>query len=179
MLNLNNLLIMQNGVRNPKQIQDMIEFVKKGGIWTQDVLHGYAEKNNLRPSPVMEISLFPDNTLMIHDGHHRAIAVNLAGRKFLYDEEYIIRKWSYEEYSEVNFESKWVTPFDPRTHLRAADISYLKNNAMDIYKKSGAELAHQFILENKNKFFIAKNITTIEELSNLYLKDLNNDFKLR
>ena len=144
-LDLNKLYVMQDGVRAAEQIPGMIEFVKKGGVWTLQNLQHYANQHSLKPSPIMEISLFPDGKLMIHDGHHRAIATYLGGRTFLYPSEFWIRNWTYEDYTGINFAARWVTPFDPRTDLRSAEIYGFKSKAMKLFETAGEKTALDFI----------------------------------
>lgn len=169
MLSIDNLLVMQNGMRNLNQIPGMIDFVKSGGIWNSEALESYAKKHGLRVAPLMEIARFPDGKLMIHDGHHRGISVVLGGRKFIYPEEFVIVDWAYEDYVEINFDKRWVTPFDPRNFLRTPDIHVFKNKALDIAKTS-REQAEKFIRENQNIYVVDRKINYIKELAYEYEK---------
>lgn len=163
MINISDLIVMQYDVRNVKQIPSMVEFVRNGGIWNLDNLKSYATSNGLRAAPLMEISLFPDGKKMIHDGHHRAIATYLAGREFFYDEEFVTLQWNYSDYSDINFSKRWVTPFDPRTHLRDAEIFTFKNKALEIYQTSGEDAALEFI--KSHKYVKPRDIDYLPELA--------------
>jgi hypothetical protein len=165
-LDLNKLYVMQDGIRAAEQIPGMIEFVKSGGKWTLQNLQDYAHKHNLKPSPIMEISLFPDGKLMIHDGHHRAIATYLGGRYFLYPNEFWIRNWKYEDYTEINFSARWVTPFDPRTELRSPEIYGLKTKAMKLFDSIGENAALDFI--NQAVFTKPRDIYFLPEMVEKY-----------
>ena len=166
LLSLNNLYVMQDGVRAVEQIPKMIEFVKQGGVWSAQNLKNYAAANGLKSAPVMEISLFPDEVMMIHDGHHRAIATYLGGRNFLFPEEFVVRNWTYENYMGINFSSKWVTPFNPRTELRSAEIFVFKSRAMKLMELKGEDAAIDFI--KKTIYTKPRDINFLPEMAEKY-----------
>jgi hypothetical protein len=136
---------MQDDIRNATQIPSMINFIKNGGIWSLPSLTYYANVHNVKTSPLIEIASFPDGMMMIHDGHHRAVATYLGGRKFLHPEELRIKEWNYSNYLGINFATKWVTPFDPRTHVRNAEIFVFKSKVFDVLQKEGKDKAVDFV----------------------------------
>ena len=169
---LENLMVMQDDLRHPAQIPEMIEFVRQGGFWTQDVLANYAKNNQLtRICPLKEIIEFPDKKYMTHDGHHRLVSVYLGGRDYIREDEFVIKNWTYDDYLEINFPNNWVTPFDPRTEIRLAEIGKFKKHALDLSKKSPEE-AMNFIASNKSSYAKERNVFTIKCLADLYLKEI-------
>lgn len=163
MLGLEELLVIQDGLRNIPQIVTMIKFVKSGGFWTKDELQKYAVEHNIRVCPLIEIAKFPDGHHMIHDGTHRSVSVYLGGRKYLRDDEYVIRNWLYEDYMEISFENNWVTPFDPRTHIRVCDIGEYKKTVIEIAKRDKTE-ALNYIQQNKQKYLRERNCHGLKDL---------------
>lgn len=163
-MRISDLMILQDGLRNTPQVRAMIQFVRNGGFWTLEELQAYSKRLNVRVAPLMEIVQFPDGTRMVHDGHHRAIATVLGGRNCLRQDEYILKNWQYSDYENINFENRWVTPFDPKTEIRKADIFEFKNAALraaEIDPKKAVE----YILQNKNSYALPRKLFTIEQLA--------------
>lgn len=160
---LKDLMVMQSGLRNIDQIEGMIDFVEKGGFWTNEVLKHYALENNRKVCPLIEIVCFPNNQYMIHDGTHRSVSIYLAGRNYLRFDEYLVKKWTYQNYLEISFENNWVTPFDPRTEIKIADIGEFKKKALEISKIS-LEESINFIRNNKDLYIVPRTVHFIEDL---------------
>lgn len=152
MIDISVLIVMQDELRVPEQIEGMIAFVKSGGRWKLD---GY---------PIY-ISRFPDGAEMIHDGHHRIVATWIAGRQILHDGEYFLKEWTYEQYNSIFFERGYVTPHDPRTHVRTADFLAFKREALDIAAHKSPEEATTFIHANRHRFCRARKISKVSELA--------------
>lgn len=133
-MKLHDLIVMQQQLRHIECVPQMMEHVRCGGLWNREYLHSFAKKNNLRPSPLIQISKFNDGLFYLHDGHHRSVATRLGGRKEFYPEEYEIKTWTYEQYLNINFNIGFVTPFDPRTQCRKAELSHFKKKIRDIAK---------------------------------------------
>lgn len=167
-IELNKLMVMQDRLRHTAQITKMVEFVKNGGFWTQEVLRQFAVDNGLsRVCPVMEVIVLPDEHLMIHDGHHRAVSIWLAGRTYLRGDEYINKYWTFEDYLGVNFKNRWVTPFDPRTQIRIPDIGPFKKAALDLAAVN-EDAAREYIEKNKHQYVLDRNVFGIECLVKQY-----------
>lgn len=152
-MDIDQLFVMQESLRNPLQIPEMIDYVKHGGRWVASALESYGGKADM-----INISCFPDGKKMIHDGHHRVVATLLAGRSILYPEEYFVRDWMYEDYECINIESKYLTPHDPRIHVRLADFSDFRE------KLKKAESPIDFIKENPHMYRKNREIWTVREL---------------
>jgi hypothetical protein len=141
------LLVGQHGLRyTPEYLYRMMDFVADGGVWSEAALREYAGRHGLPPAPLIQLSLFPGepgrpDPLMVHDGHHRVVATHLAGRDLLYPQEYRVTRWTYEQYLEINFACGWVTPFDPRTHVRTADFVVWKRRVLEVARADSAAAA--------------------------------------
>ncbi len=134
MILLADLLVTHKSVRHWDDVQQMAEFVRRGGFWTLDVLKEYAESiGSKRVSPLIQISQFEDEQFFIHDGHHRSVSTHLGARNYLRDDEYEIKAWTYAEYLEINGELNWVTPFDPRDEVRLPDFASFQKEALRRY----------------------------------------------
>lgn len=169
-IGLDELTVLQDDLRHFSQMDSMIRFVADGEFWTLDKLALFAAKNGLlRVCPLIEIAAFPDGRLMVHDGHHRIIATHLGGRPFIRSSEFIIKHWDYENYMNINFSHKWVTPLDPRSEVRVADIALFKNTVLDILGSHGAEEARKFILENKASYVRTRMVSSVVDLTERYL----------
>ena len=169
-IGLDELTVLQDDLRHFSQMGEMIDFVRNGGFWTQEALNEFAIKTGIsRVCPLMEIAYFAeDERLMIHDGHHRAVATSFGGRDFLRSSEFTIKEWKYENYRNVNFANKWVTPLDPKKEIRFPDIGDFKKIALNILLTSEEE-ALRFILENKCLYARTRTVSSLAELRDRYL----------
>ena len=168
-IDISKILVMQDQLRHTAQVAGMIDFVMGGGFWTEDVLKAYAHSKNLkRACPLMEIIRFPDGHLMVHDGHHRIVAIYLGERDFLRNDEYVFKDWTYEDYLNINFANKWVTTFDPRDHIRIPDIGNFKKTALDL-AATDEKAAIEFIEQNKSSYIRPRNVNGVEDLVDKYV----------
>jgi hypothetical protein len=171
---LSDLIVMQQELRYPECLPQMIDHVKDGGLWDRAYLSSFAKANNLRQSPLIQISRFPDGLLFLHDGHHRSVASFLGGRKEYYPEEYQIKNWTYDQYSSINFDIGFVTPFDPRTQVRKADLASFKKKIKTLaaenqeYAREIVWLASKGLCEARDIYWEPRKIKTIAELAGIY-----------
>ncbi|RDJ35090.1 MAG: hypothetical protein DWQ19_09655 [Crenarchaeota archaeon] len=170
-IGLDELTVLQDSLRHFSQMDGMVDFVSRGNFWTQDKLNDFATERGLLRCPLIEIASFPDGRLMLHDGHHRAVATNLAGRDFFRSSEFVLKHWDYENYLNVNFDNKWVTPLNIKSEIRVADIGDFKKQALDVLANNGEEEAYKFIRENKKLYAKPRTISSIIELTDRYLMD--------
>jgi hypothetical protein len=161
---IKDLFISQESIRNTSQIPDMVDYIKNGGIMNTLSLSNYANLYNLKISPLINIIKFPDNKFMIHDGHHRCVAIYLAGREFLYPDEYIITEFEYEDYTTICFENGWLTPFDPLNEVREAEFYSFKEKVNKLYLVSEA-LALDYIAKNKDLYCHKRRFFSVKDLS--------------
>jgi hypothetical protein len=131
-MEIESLIPMQNSLREPEQVQEMMEFVRSGGFFTEETISSFLTDKRKDASKVFKLNpikvvRFEDARLYLHDGLHRSTAIWLAGRAVLDRREYVLEDWKYSEYLEINLADKWYTPFDPMTEVRIADfLSYKK-----------------------------------------------------
>jgi hypothetical protein len=151
MINVSELYVTQNGLRNLTQLEKMTHYVSDGGFFTQNCLSKNLSRG--RVSPLIEITLFEDGKHFIHDGHHRSASIVLGGRDFLDSTEYRIRNFNYEHYLEINLSASWMTPFDPRVEVRLANIFEYKTNVNALINEgSSNDDIFKYITENKHLY---------------------------
>jgi hypothetical protein len=112
MIKLDELIILQDGLRKIEQVKEMIDFVKAGGFYTEQALKDYAAKFPGEYNTLIAISQFPDKDKYVHDGHHRLVSIYLGGRDYIRDDEYELTQWTFEQYTNCNHELGFWTPFD-------------------------------------------------------------------
>jgi len=173
MLKLETLQVTQD-LRDYDQIDPMVAHVQSGGLFTTDVLEGFAKEQGLKTSPLIQISEFEDGQQFIHDGHHRTVSIWLGGRNHIDDNEYEIKKWKYQDYLDIVFlkpDGKWlgwVTPYDPRTEVRMPDIADFKKCVHDLFyneKAGGEATARNFIENNQMMYAKPRVIKTVPSLA--------------
>jgi hypothetical protein len=162
---LDELIVTQHHLRYPReQIEDMVCFMVGGGRWTRAYLDEYARIKKIRPSPLIQVSVFEDGKKYLHDGHHRGVATVLGERLFFDDDEFEIRKWTYAEYLEINFAVGWVTPFDPRTHVRHADFGKWKKAIQEVALSDPAR-AVKMIEEQRSSYLLPRKYNGLTSLA--------------
>ncbi len=154
---------MQSDLRSIEQVEPMADYVRSGGVWTLENIASYSESKGLRAAPTIQIARFPDGQEMIHDGHHRCVGTWIGGRTFLYPSEFRILNWKYEDYLEINPANKWVTPFDPRTHIRKAEFFSYKNHVLEMFKID-PDRAKNFVLNSSGAYMVDRHIHYLPEL---------------
>lgn len=168
---LSNVGISQNKVRNFMQVPDMVKFVNKGGIFNRDELadHRASLYGDIK---LISIVVMEDGYQFIRDGHHRAVSIHLGGRKFLYQQEFVIEKMTYDLYAEINFEATWVTPIDPHDYVRKADIGRWKQKIDEIRQLEGDKNALRYILTHQDEYAKKKEFDSVENLANEVKADI-------
>lgn len=120
MLKIKDLIPTQNSIRNHEKCAEIVKYLREGKLF---------RTNPIRLTRFTDVvnSFYKSTSLYIHDGHHRLAAMDYCGLEHLYPDEYYIKDYTFKDYMEPNLEAGWVTPFDPRTHVRLADLSDFKN----------------------------------------------------
>lgn len=151
MLQLSDLKLTQSSLRMEDQIEDMVELVANGGRFNLERVTYHAKKYGSRPL-LIAINKFEDGELYVRDGHHRVGSIWLAGREFLYDDEYVFEYYTYKEFDEINFDMSYVTPFDPRYEVRFGDFGPFRRETMRIYNELGEAKALKYIENNRHLY---------------------------
>lgn len=152
MIEIDQLKLTQDGLRNPAALAKMASFSKCGGQFTEDVIQWYA---NSKRAPLIGITEFEDGDYFVHDGHHRVASIWMSGRNFLYYDEFFIKQMTYDHYNQLGFDKGWVTPFDPRTHVRVPDFGKFKSKALELYANNPEE-AKDFVLSNRSSYTVPR-----------------------
>ena len=163
-LPLDTLETMHDEIRHKHQVVKMSWLVRDGVFWTRDVLRAYADQHHTPVPRPIAIAHFPDGRKMIRDGHHRSLAAYLGGRTYLRHDEYRVEVYTYEMYSEINFEAGFVTPFDPRTEVRVPDFTAFRQEVFQLYARDPAE-AIAFIRQNKARYARQHTRNTLAQLA--------------
>lgn len=167
MIELSQLEVTHNHLRNHAVLPEMVRHVSEGGLWDRKSLEIYACKDSRhigRVAPLIQITRFEDGRLFVHDGHHRSVSVFLAGRMHLHDSEYVMTDWKYKDYLEISHPNGWYTPFDPRIQCRAPSFSKFKSLAKQRFIESDP-CVFDWIMENTSIFCEPREIHTVEELA--------------
>lgn len=155
-INIETLIVNQDGLRNIDQLDQMIKYVRNGGVFDKESLpEGH---------PIIHLVRFEDGRIHIQDGHHRLSAILLGGREQVLSSEYRMENTEYDKYQEINFDCGWITPFDPRTEFRLSDLDkYRKLIRARRIKRAPHRVAH-FIQQNKHRYKKPREFFTIPQL---------------
>ena len=153
MIQIADLKLTQESLRLEEQLDLMVDYVKNGGKFTIEAIQTHLFKlgRTHRPS-LISLNRFEDGELYVRDGHHRVGSIWLAGREYLHDDEYVIENYTYKEYLEINFESSYVTPFDPRSEVRFGNFYGFRQEVMSVFHTQGEAAAMRYIEENRHKY---------------------------
>lgn len=168
MIKISELGITQQKLRNVVQLSEMIQFVKMGGVFTTDSIAAYHLKTEGSDGYVdlIEIVRFEDGRLFLRNGHHRAVAIFLAGRDKILDGEYHITDWKYSDFEDINLVRGWVTPFNVRTEVRLPDLAQFKDLVRRTYSELGRDAAIRLIHEKQKLYCEGKQVEGIAALAN-------------
>lgn len=164
MMNIHDIIVTQDSLRNIGQIPEMTEFVAQGGFFTPDILSKFG------PIHPIALTRFEDGSVYLRDGHHRVGSILLAGRDHLIDEEYIIDNMTYQDYLDIVFQFPdgswmgWVTPIDVRTEIRLPEIGEFKRRVKEIFHAQSDMHARHFILTNKHRYAVPRTLYTVQDL---------------
>lgn len=166
-MNLADLHVTQHDLRNLDQIPQMVEFVQKGGFFTLEEITRHHDGD----TSLISLTRFEDGRVFVHNGHHRVAAVWLAGRERLNSFEYLILDKKYSDYLEPNYLRPdghwlgWVTPFDPRKEVRAAEFGDFKQRVREIFEQQGEPHATHYVLTNGGLYKAEKRFDTVPQLA--------------
>lgn len=118
-MDVRSIHLTQSGFRlSCLQFAGMVEFVSSGGFYTQQAL---INRNPNRKS-LIAINQFEDGEFYVRDGMHRLASIYIGGRTKLREDEFFVEQWTYDQYREINLDTGWFTPFDPKFEVRRPDF---------------------------------------------------------
>lgn len=178
------LTTTQMSVRNHTQVPGMAKFVKRAGVFNQDVLKRWAREHGIkRPSPLIQINRFEDGRHFILDGHHRALGVFAGGRDFFWSSEYQLLEYKYKDFTDIVFLHPnsnrwmgWTTPFDPRERVRMPNTKPFKDQVKQLYDEKSSEHAIAYIDNNIDLYSAMRDdlmspVDTVEQLHSVWEKE--------
>lgn len=145
----------QDGVRRPERLHRLAAAIQ---------YYGYDFRKEGRP---IQLSRFPDGALYCHNGHHRIAACVIAGRVELFEGEYVIEDWTYEQYLEINWDLNYLTPFHPPTETRIEELTPFRTAVAFITERGGRRAAEAFIWRHTELYKRPRVVTTFVELTAL------------
>lgn len=165
-LPLSDLWVSQCDLRHPAdRLWEMIGFVERGGLFSQDSIHEWSVLNGERPHPpLVSVNRFEDGLLMVHNGHNRATCILLGGREFLDPCEYFVQEIPYSKYDALEPHNDWFTPFHPACQVRLADFFDFKAEARRIYRENPRELA-VFVASNHHLYCASRDLNTVGDMA--------------
>ena len=160
-LELASLRVTQVSLRTLRQMADLIEHLAGGGDW-----------GCVATEEAIQIVRFEDGELFLRDGHHRCVASLAAGRKALDPFEYKLEDWRYSSWAAPNLETGFITPYDPRTEIRVADLAPHRAAVDAVVSARGRPAAEEYIMANRESYLVPggrHRFDTLAELHNAWL----------
>lgn len=161
---LSRLIVTQNGLRNVSQLGRMIEYLRRGGGFSNDSLLTYALEKGTAVSPLIHIASV-HNRLYVHDGHHRILAMHRAGRTYILNEEYTITHYSYDQYTELGLDRGWLTPFDIVNECRLPDFKTYKVHMRELMGCGLDDHAKAYAVAAASLYKEPRRVTSIEQFT--------------
>lgn len=122
-----------------------------------------------RPVPIYAIQT-EDGKLYLTDGHHEMTAAYAEGITFPID-KMCIQKYTYAEMNSINLSQGYVTPYNPRTHVRKDNFRWFKNAIQQIHeshKYLGVEWAVKAVQDYPKFYLEDRKIHSLQELRDKY-----------
>lgn len=151
MIDINRLVPTQYSLRNPNQVRPMAEHVIN--CMESAFAKCYLRRFNFESTRLIQIHRIED-TMFLADGHHRVSAIFLAGQDYLCEDQYEIVPMDLSQYLEINFQTNWVTPYNPFTEVRHSNLAEFKR-AVNLFKHN-AEEAINYIRTRKALYTIPR-----------------------
>jgi hypothetical protein len=172
-LDLKCLLVTQPALRFAEQVAAMAEYVRGGGCFDEAALSAYAAQHGQeKASPLVQVNIFDDAQIGIMDGHHRCVGLWEGGRHLLYPEEFRVHHLTYNDFVDIVFDKGWVTPYDPRTHVRIPELDIFKSTVKYLLKKYGEEYTERFIRTETKYYRTPRTISTVEDLHQVWSEEV-------
>lgn len=165
MIKIDDLLVGQNSLRTTEHMEEMITFVRGGGFFSLEVVQKWSSEHSYPDKELIYISRFPDGVPFIHNGHHRCVAILVAGRDHIHESEYVEKNWNYEDYNRVDLDTyRYVTPFDVKAEVRIPDLAAWKKAVFDL-AATDREAALKFITEQRSQYVLPRAFGSVRKLS--------------
>jgi len=163
-LELDNLIVTHNALRNPSAINNILK--------NENVI----ELIKRKPIPIMKIQQIrfykPYDMYFIRDGHHCLISYyhfklisNLPLQ--IEDDGYTIEERTFSELWTPNPDVGWVTPFNPITHVRKPNFISYKKRIMELRQSEPTVDLYPLILSSTEEYSEIREVFTLKDL---YLK---------
>jgi hypothetical protein len=114
--------------------------------------------------PPIDLNIFEDGEIYIHNGHHRAVSLWVAERGYLSVDEFRYTEYTYKEYDEINWDGWYITPFNVKTDVRLSDFKEFRYKVMRLYWSQSPKHAEHYIRTNKLRYSAPRMLRTLTEL---------------
>jgi hypothetical protein len=170
-MKIQDLVVTQNDLRNWNELPAMISFVKKGNFWTKDKITEFNKVNKISHSSslICLVQFKEDDTIYIHDGHHRVYSTWYGGRSHLTEHEYYFlfkdfntkERWSYKDYMEFNPNNNWYTPYDPKNEVRLANFFSFKEIIKQKLLTENSDSVEDWVRKNSDLYKVTRTVFSI------------------
>lgn len=117
----------------------------------------YLDQKGHLPNP-LNLVRFEDGRYYIHDGHHGYAGLLSAGvSQIEQGHDFEVTHRTYQDYLEINHYVGWVTPFDPRTHVRLPDLRSFKDLISRLRVKVSQPQLDAFIRNHPEAYSVPRN----------------------
>ena len=156
MIAISDIIPTQNAVRDPSKVEKRIKQLEKGRVFR-------TKNNRVSIFQIKEDQMVQARdvySLYCHDGHHRLKAMSEVGIQCLYDGEYDMIEMTYKKMGEINRKVGWVTPFDPRTYCRRADLENWKDDISVVWQQRD----DAYIMNHPKEYLEERTIYSFKEM---------------
>ena len=154
------LIPTQSGLRDVEQIPAMVEFVQGGGFFSRNAIANWDNEH----TSLIELARFPDGKVYVLDGHSRTFSILEGGRNQLDPLEYVVYDWSYDDFDQINYDSNWLTPFDPRVEVRVPDFFGFKDHVRMLWAEQSPQHAMHYVYTNRDLYTEQRSFDDIASL---------------
>ncbi len=132
------------------------------------------ESQTIFQKPIKVLSI--EDKFYLNDGHHRVCAASFSRAAFS-NFKVNVETYTYEQLMEINFSCGWVTPYNPRTHVRTNNCRWFKDAVLNI-KAGSSEYATEWAISairnyGPKAYMEERKIWTIQELLDISLSQIS------
>ena len=148
-VSIDSLLPFHNELRSYKLYKKFVKRLKKGGTFRG------------MPSPIKIVRVWDDKKYsilfrLLHDGHHRVLAMYDCGIKCIGPDEYVIMDFTLSDYLNPNLDVGWFTPIDPATHVRKANFFGIKNIVGSLLEHENERVELDYIEAHTENYMVVR-----------------------